>query len=199
MDRPRLFKSYGPFQAADIPGLSIWQAARATSAAPTFFKRIRIGSKNMEEDFIDGGMGSNNPTQVLLREATHVFDATAPVACILSIGTGEASIIEVKEPTFFQKIVPIELINAMKEMITDCRNTADAVQYRFQKSPGLYFRLNVDQGLQGVGLEEWREMGAIKAKTLLYLDRVRDVIDNVALSLTSDTVAAPCLVRDLGM
>ena len=35
----------------------IWEAARATSAAPTYFPRIKLG----DHEYVDGGLGFNNP------------------------------------------------------------------------------------------------------------------------------------------
>lgn len=40
------------------PDMKIWEAARATSAAPAYFERLKYKG----EEFIDGGMGWNNPT-----------------------------------------------------------------------------------------------------------------------------------------
>ncbi|KAF1350209.1 acyl transferase/acyl hydrolase/lysophospholipase [Delphinella strobiligena] len=47
---PFLMRSYA--DSTNIDGLTIWQAARATSAAPTFFKRLKIGNR----EYIDGGI-----------------------------------------------------------------------------------------------------------------------------------------------
>jgi patatin-like phospholipase/acyl hydrolase len=61
---PVLFRTY---QSREMHlDCKIWEAARATSAAPTFFKRIEIGR---EQPFIDGGLGRNNPSRLLLDEA----------------------------------------------------------------------------------------------------------------------------------
>ena len=50
----RLFRSYS------IPSMSeydceIWEAARATCAAPTYFERVMIGPEGRQEEFFDGG------------------------------------------------------------------------------------------------------------------------------------------------
>src|SRR5882672_7382832 len=65
---PRLFRTYKTpeFQS---PNCTIWEAARATSATPTFFKRIVIDG----EPFVDGGMGRNNPINQVLEEAELMF------------------------------------------------------------------------------------------------------------------------------
>ena len=65
---PVLFRSY---QSQEIhSGCKIWEAAQATSATPTFFNHIEIGNK---QPFIDGGLGYNNPSKLLLKEAKEVF------------------------------------------------------------------------------------------------------------------------------
>jgi patatin-like phospholipase/acyl hydrolase len=55
-----LIRSY---ESAEYDSISkdckIWEAARATSAASTFFEPIRIGSCN--QTFVDGALGHNNP------------------------------------------------------------------------------------------------------------------------------------------
>jgi predicted acylesterase/phospholipase RssA len=153
--------------------MTIWQAARATSAAPTFFKRLKIGPNHAQEEFLDGGMGSNNPTKLLMEEVVKTFGQQDPVACIISIGTGKTNIIEVKTPGFFQKVLPTELINALRSMTTDCETVEGEVSQRFSANPGIYFRFNVEHGLENVSLEEWKELGNIKAKTIAYLGDYR--------------------------
>lgn len=45
------------------PKIKIWEAARATSAAPAYFERVKVTTDDkMEHQFIDGGMVYNNPT-----------------------------------------------------------------------------------------------------------------------------------------
>ena len=67
--RPAVFKTYDA--SADLEDCSIWQIARATSAATTFFKPIKLGRDNVE--FIDAGFGYNNPTEILMGEAEKQF------------------------------------------------------------------------------------------------------------------------------
>jgi hypothetical protein len=149
--------------------MTIWQAARATTAAPTFFKRLKIGAQYAQEEFLDGGLGSNNPTKLLMEEIVTTLDQKCPVACIISIGTGKPKIIEFKTPGLFQKTLPTDLINALKNMTTDCETVEREVRQRFSTNPGIYFRFNVEHGLENVSLEEWKELGNVKAKTIAYL------------------------------
>src|SRR6267143_6345722 len=89
---PILFRSYQSHESHS--GCKIWEAARATSAAPTFFKHIEIGNKQY---FIDGGLGCNNPSRVVLDEAEALF-GTCQIGCLVSIGTGQAATTNINTP-----------------------------------------------------------------------------------------------------
>lgn len=55
---PIYLRSYTPKQSQNaVPDIKIWEAARATSAAPTYFERIKVGGYEL----IDGGLEANNP------------------------------------------------------------------------------------------------------------------------------------------
>jgi len=55
---PVFLRSYQNKQEMSlIPDIKIWQAARATSAAPAYFAPITVGNYTL----VDGGMGANNP------------------------------------------------------------------------------------------------------------------------------------------
>jgi hypothetical protein len=65
--------------------LQIWEAARATSAAPTYFKPV----KSEQVCFTDGGLLSNNPIVDVFQEAASFRDlGDTAFGCIVSIGTG---------------------------------------------------------------------------------------------------------------
>lgn len=53
--------------STSLGGCTIWQVARVTSAAITFFKPICVGRDGVE--FIDAGFGYNNLYEVLIKEA----------------------------------------------------------------------------------------------------------------------------------
>ncbi|KAG6872745.1 hypothetical protein C0992_009360, partial [Termitomyces sp. T32_za158] len=67
MAHPRLFRSYEVRESQEHDA-KIWEVARATTAAPRFFKSIYIGIEPKEE-FIDGGSRFNNPTKQVFTEA----------------------------------------------------------------------------------------------------------------------------------
>lgn len=81
----------------------IWEAARATSAAPIYFKRFEKDGK----EFVDGGMGWNNPVfesvifstssnlssnasyfRRLVSELPAIFGTNFRIGALVSLGTG---------------------------------------------------------------------------------------------------------------
>lgn len=56
---PAMFRSYkNPNEMSEFPGIKLWQAARATSAAPSYFVPLKIDDTH---EFLDGGLQANNP------------------------------------------------------------------------------------------------------------------------------------------
>jgi patatin-like phospholipase/acyl hydrolase len=77
---PTLFKTYD--RSESFKDCTIWQVARATSAATTFFKSIKCGRDDIE--FIDAGFGYNNPCDMLLEEALEIFPTAGLVVFLAS-------------------------------------------------------------------------------------------------------------------
>ena len=171
---PVLFRSYQSQETHT--DCKIWEAARATSAAPTFFKRIEIGNK---QPFIDGGLGCNNPSKLVLKEAQVVFP-THQIGCLVSIGAGQAEVISIRTPGFFQRIMPTDVNDALKAMSTDCEATHEDMSLLFASSPNIYFRINIEQGMQGIRLPGWEQVANVEAHTMQYLKK-----EGVVKQLTS--------------
>jgi predicted acylesterase/phospholipase RssA len=173
---PHRFRSYRVRKHQTF-NCKIWEAARATSAAPTFFKRIEIGDPGSSKPYIDGGMGCNNPITQVLDEAELVF-STRKVACIVSVGTGKAETIAIPKPTWFQQVLPLDVVGALRGIATDCEHSAQEVARRFQGMPNVYFRFNVEQGMQTIGLGQWEQLDGVATHTDQYM-RVQDVDQNL--------------------
>lgn len=61
----------------------LWEALRASSAAPTFFSEIKVNG----ELHADGAMLANNPCAIALHEAKCIYPGV-PIECVISLGNG---------------------------------------------------------------------------------------------------------------
>src|SRR5438046_520165 len=86
---PTLFRSY-QCRGHNADKCAIWEAGRATSAAPTFFKPIKIKVPLPGATYVDGGLAHNNPAELALAEARKIW-SNARKFCLVSIGTGRQS------------------------------------------------------------------------------------------------------------
>ncbi|KAF4485004.1 Calcium-independent phospholipase A2-gamma [Colletotrichum fructicola Nara gc5] len=84
---PVLLRSYvNPVEKNKLPTIKLWEAARATSAAPLYFKHVTVG----EYTLVDGGLQANNPLGWAWNEVMTTFGPARTTSCFLSIGTGAA-------------------------------------------------------------------------------------------------------------
>lgn len=145
------------------------------------FEPVRIGYRT----FADGRLGVNNPVDEVEGEAANIWcsgtrDLKPLVKCFISIGTGNPGNNAFEDKLLHQTVVEIaiETGNTQNKFIARWAKTFDN---------GRYFRFNVEQGLQDIGLNEYKQKGAIKAMTEEYLShraqrlRVQDCIQNMKL------------------
>lgn len=147
---------------------TIIEAARATSAAPTYFDAITITfpSTNTKCIFLDGGVGHNNPSPLALTEANGIWPGRT-IKLLLSIGTGVAPPVRYKTHSRFNRLkAAIEAAKLASEIATQCNITHEDL-LRKPDLTGKYFRFNADLGM--IGLAEWDKLGHVNACTLQYL------------------------------
>jgi len=121
--RPCFFKSWKP----DTGRVLMKHAARATSAAPTYFEPaiVKLGKKRLA--LIDGGVYLNNPSMSAYSEAKKLFPR-AKSMLLVSIGSGALS-----RPISYDDAKDWGLINWARpilSIITDGVNGAVAYQLR---------------------------------------------------------------------
>jgi len=85
---PTILRSYNA-EGVSRSKCTIWEAARATTAAPSFFKPMTIDYPPPIK-YVDGGLGYNNPANLALVEAQRIWNSKREV-CLVSIGTGQQS------------------------------------------------------------------------------------------------------------
>ena len=172
MAHPRLFRSYAVQENAST-NCKIWEAARATTAAPTFFKHMTIiDDTGAREDFLDGGLRFNNPAQLVLDEAMTIFGGASKLGCLVSIGTGHPGTMGLSQPDAFQKILRTEMVGVLKQIATNCEKTAHELAGRFRQSPDRYFRYSVSHGVGNISLEEWKRMNEVQTHTKAYMEEI---------------------------
>ena len=152
----------------DSLDVTIVDAALATSAASTFFDRVHIGDRF----FRDGATGSNNPIDDVWIEAENLWNDEGDslidqmLGCILSIGTGNPGMRPLHEKSW--KFLSQTLV----QVATDTKKAEkfEHVHRNLLKlSDKRYYRFNVEQGLQDVGIEEYKLKGQIETATEEYL------------------------------
>lgn len=138
--------------------------------------------------FADGGLGANNPVDEVEEEASNIWcsetgDLKPLVKCFIFIETGDLG----KKP--FEDSMIKFLGQTVVEIATEMENTERRFIARWAGhfDDKRYFCFNVNQGLQNVGLDEYKKKGLIKAATEEYLTHmtqkfwVRDCIQNLRL------------------
>ncbi|KAG8757255.1 hypothetical protein FRC12_010349 [Ceratobasidium sp. 428] len=167
---PTIIRSY-PTSVNPGPNCTIWQALRAATAHPEMFKPMEIAEQGILGSFVDAAMGCGNPIEHVLAEAKRIYP-NRRVATIVSIGAGHRSTIHIPEPSPLQRIFPTNVIVAMRDIATDNERVAQAMAVRFRGARDVYFRLNVDQGMQSVQLGDWDRLGEVQAHTRAYMSKV---------------------------
>ena len=144
----------------------IWEAARATAAASSFFDPITIGGL----DLIDGATPANNPVNEMWTEAFDIFKEGDDwrlednIHCLVSIGTGIPAIKPFGDD-------PLKLGKALLAIATDTEKRAEDFHrhHSHMAQSHRYFRFNVLRGLETVALEEASKRHQIIACTEKYL------------------------------
>ncbi|KAH8834432.1 hypothetical protein DL96DRAFT_1810703 [Flagelloscypha sp. PMI_526] len=157
---PRLFRNYR-VRANPSVDCMLWEAACATTSMPDLFSPIVIGDMAIGETFVSGDLRWNNPTAELTKEATDVFKGRR-ICTILSIGSGHSGHMSLSKG----------LTDLFPRIALDCERVADDMERRFGNTPNVFWRLNVEQGLQGLAVD-LANLDALVSHTHSYLRGAR--------------------------
>ncbi|KNZ50653.1 hypothetical protein VP01_430g2 [Puccinia sorghi] len=169
-------KSYDVRQMPGV-GCSIAQAARATSAAPLFFKAAPAQEVDMEaEPVVTSETSLNNPTLEAVKEAQTLYPGR-PIDCLVSLGAGKG----VHDGSG-------SIARACVEMAQSSAQTAREVEAKARQQgwASNYFRLAVTGLKNEDNRGEWENPDWVKAGTVKYL-----FIDQ----LTQFDLQTDCLVK----
>lgn len=188
-----LFRSYEPpadvipttrdVRDADFSDITIIEAARATSAAPTYLPEMVITRPVPPKPepvvfrFWDGGLLNNNPIDQVwdarLDLASDITE-TPVVSCVVSIGTSWSTP-QSKPGGFVSRFV-----NTLSQTVSFATNT-EAKHRDFERrnkrrnvrlpenERTAYFHFNAPTGDQVFGLDDWQSMPKLKELTSQYL------------------------------
>ncbi|SEG37676.1 Patatin-like phospholipase, partial [Variovorax sp. NFACC29] len=167
--------SNGPSNA--YRGISMVEAALATSAAPTYFPPYQVGDFGY---FADGGTFANNPSMTAIVEAIYQGYASATSDIVmLSLGTGANPVgvptSAVPNPLdwgvthwlwpFSNGVVPA---TALLNLTMDATAELAATQAG-QLLGGNYMRANLPLA-QPFGLDDYKNVGELVSATLNYIE-----------------------------
>lgn len=215
-----LFRSYDPpadgypvstaARGAWFSRISILEACRATSAAPTYFPpmdiEVNTAAQGLPEKlktftFWDGGVLNNNPIDQVWDArfdlAANTSD-TPVVSCVLSVGTSFAD----TKPNIggwrLQNL--IYTVTQLMSFVTNTearhqdfeRNIHRMNQRLPEDQRTKYFRFNVPTGNEEFPMDDWQKMPKLKQMTRDYLAKpeVRKKIEECAQVLAGVPVAS---------
>lgn len=146
-DRKTSYTSRTPFERnpGDPNTFAIWQVARATSAAPSYFNSIHM----FEARYFDAAVNLNNPSWEVVREVSLLAEESDDaIDLLLSVGGGNA---KGNNP---------RLSFGTGSLLQELADISDVVHDKVKvesKVQGFgYFRFDVKEGLQAVRMAEWR-------------------------------------------
>lgn len=159
---PKLFRTYdNRFQRHSADKCYIWEAARATSCAPSFFPDIQVEGIY----YSDGGLGYNNPAQLVLQEARSLWGLDHPVSCLLSIGTGSTESGAIHRMEYAPDA--LGFMRIFSEMALSCERVHQELKQDYFLD-GIYWRFN-PQMTQKINLDEWTRMDELQGIAYNYL------------------------------
>jgi predicted acylesterase/phospholipase RssA len=175
---------------AQFDQCKIWEAARATSAAPFYFPTAKI----QEQKFWDDALANNNPASEVLTESAIIFPGQE-IKCFVSLGTG----LSVRSPK--RSLVP--MLGKGRQIMKNITNTERVhvgVAERMERHPDSYFRLNANLDKDEIGLADYKLLDKLEEHTRTYLLRedVQVMIEQCAQRLARIPVNEVSPVRVVG-
>ncbi|KAG8950939.1 hypothetical protein FRC04_007003 [Tulasnella sp. 424] len=174
---PKLFRTYNSrFQRHSADHCQIWEAARATSCAPSFFPEVKVDGVY----YSDGGLGYNNPTKVVLQEAQSLWGPDQQIGCLLSLGTGSVS-------SYMTRINgPLVLLGSQfsgifQRIALSCDGVHQEMKSNQLVAP-FYYRFNPTMR-ENIGLEEWSKLEELEKLAATYLSASSQKVAAFAMAM----------------
>ena len=185
---PFLFRSYDrkmshkPFERnpGDPNTFAIWEVARATSAAPSYFKSTRLSQAR----YYDAAVNLNNPSWEVLNEVNLLAEKSrGAVDLLLSIGGGNSKANNRK----------VKFGN--DSLLQDLANISDVVHKKVEHESKQqlfhYYRFDVSEGLQEAGMNDWKP----KPSGSITLERIQEATSQYLNQTKVSEVIRECAER----
>ena len=137
---------------------AIWEAARATSAAPFYFPAAKVNGIK----FWDGGLENNNPVDEVWAEK-----GPGRPACVISLGTGASR----RKGTTKSWIPAVGIGKRILRSVTQVEGRHRNFKERMENEEIPYFRFNPSTADDNIGLAEYQKFDKLEQHTLNYLQR----------------------------
>nr|XP_057942310.1 calcium-independent phospholipase A2-gamma-like isoform X2 [Doryrhamphus excisus] len=155
----------------------LWQAIRATSAAPGYFQEFPLG-RDLHQD---GGLLINNPTALAIHECKCVWPNT-PLECVVSLGTGRLDAAGKNSSTY------TSLKTKINNVISSATDTEEVHAMLDGFLPAdTYFRFNPYVS-EDISIDDNRQekLSLVQAHGVRYLERNEDKLRKAASILTRE-------------
>lgn len=155
----------------------MWQAIRASSAAPGYFQEFMLG-KDLHQD---GGLMINNPTALAIHECKSLWPNT-PVQCVVSLGTGRYETAGKNTTTYTSLKTKINNVISSATDTEEVHTMLDALL-----PPDTYFRFNPYMS-EEIALDESRRerLNFLQSESERYLDRNTEKLQKAASVLCQE-------------
>jgi hypothetical protein len=183
LDSYKFFRNYqSPKEVTQ--DVTVIEAIQAAWASTGILPPISIGPKGRQEMVLSAGNGFANPIREVIKEAYHVFGATARVSCLLSLGSGFRGVVALDD----------DRKNIAQGARMNCERVAREVKESLARS-SVYYRLSVDHGLEGGSFVI--DFGAMKSHVGDYLRRDVDMDKCIAASTKAGTISIERICESL--
>ncbi|XP_029774544.1 calcium-independent phospholipase A2-gamma [Suricata suricatta] len=177
-----VFRNYGHFPGINSHYLGgcqykMWQAIRASSAAPGYFAEYALGNDLHQ----DGGLLLNNPSALAMHECKCLWP-DVPLECIVSLGTGRY------ESDVRNSVTYTSLKTKLSNVINSATDTEEVhVMLDGLLPPDTYFRFNPVM-CENIPLDESRDekLNQLQLEGLRYIERNEEKMKKLAKILSQE-------------
>ncbi|XP_006859345.1 PREDICTED: calcium-independent phospholipase A2-gamma isoform X1 [Chrysochloris asiatica] len=177
-----VFRNYGHFPGINSHYLGgcqykLWQAIRASSAAPGYFAEYALGNDLHH----DGGLLMNNPSALAIHECKCLWP-DVPLECIVSLGTGRY------ESDAKNTMMHTSLKTKLSHVINSATDTEEVhIMLDGLLPPDTYFRFNPVM-CENIPLDESRneKLDQLQVEGLKYIERNEEKMKKAAKILSRE-------------